>query len=196
VGVQPLTALQIDPIAAGPGRRARPRRKRALLAGGLAYLLAVGFGSLAGAAFAAPRPEFLPLDLLDSERAEAQRREVMELARRHIGPPLTRGLEDLRILQTIVDRELLESDDTFALQALGVVLGDVMVEQLPLEWVIVKDEHGRSRAVRYRDTIHVFFPVTMISRRLEGGAAVDVQALYDGVAERVAELERKRKARR
>jgi len=144
---------------------------------------------LAGDVHAASEMEFSELTIGDLEQSEAQRERVRELARRHVGPPPNRTLSDLRLLQRLVDLQVVDRDDTFDSQAMGLVLGDVMAAQLPLRWVVVVDQYGRSRALRYKQTENVFFPVTMISKRLERDAPIDVQQLYDRVRAEVEALE-------
>ncbi len=122
---------------------------------------------------------FVPLSPADRDILRTQRGVVDELARRHVGSRLTAsGLQDLRILQQLVDLEVLKPDQTFELQALGVALGDVMAAQLGLDWVAVQDELGRSRALRLGETQVVVFPVTMISKRVELDVDFTIDELY------------------
>ena len=134
-----------------------------------------------------------PLTNSDIRKLDRQRDYVDGLARRHVGAPPSGGaIGDLYILQSIVDDRVLEKDQTYELQALGVVLGDVLAEQLDLEWVIVDDAYGRTRALQFGSRDDVFFPVTMISKRYEADIQVDVDALFRKVE---AEVERLRLAR-
>lgn len=115
----------------------------------------------------------------DERLMERQRSMVDELARRHVGSPLTGGrLDDLRVLQELLDQRLLQPDQTLELQALGVVLGDVMVAQLGFSWAIVEDELGRSRALRLGKSDDLVYPVTMISKRVEKDIRFTVDELY------------------
>jgi hypothetical protein len=66
---------------------------------------------------------------------------------------------------------------------MGVVMGDLLSRELDMPWVIYEDELGRSRALRVGETDYLLFPVTMISRRYEADARVDVQAIYDRAVE-------------
>ena len=59
---------------------------------------------------------------------------------------------------------------------------------MELEWVIVNDEYGRTRALQYGNNEDVFFPITMISRRYEADIFVDVEDLYDKMATEVEKL--------
>jgi hypothetical protein len=71
------------------------------------------------------------------------------------------------------------SDQTYELQSLGIVLGQVLADSSELSWVTVKDEWGADPALRYKTTTVLIFPLTMISKRVEGQQHVSVQALYD-----------------
>lgn len=120
-----------------------------------------------------------------SDQGEFKRRvaTIDRLGRRHLGTPVKGNKEDLKLLQRIADRKLIEQDNTQDLQAMGVVLGDVLKNELGLEWVVYEDDRGRSRAVCVPDTSHCLFPVTMLSRHLEVGKSVDVAATYDRAEE-------------
>jgi hypothetical protein len=134
------------------------------------------------------RTQIDSLEYSDERLMGRQRSVVDELARRHVGSPLTGGaLDDLRILQELLDQRVLQPEQTYELQALGVVLGDVMVAQLGFSWAIVEDELGRSRALRLGTSDELVYPVTMISKRVERDVRFTVRELYDkaqAIAER------------
>jgi len=140
--------------------------------------------------FIAQRKRISPLTAHDERQMGEQRSKVEELARRHVGTPLTGGAsrEDLRILQEILDKQVLSRDQTWELQALGVALGDVMAEQLGLTWVAIEDELGRSRALRFRESEDLIFPVTMISKRVEVKVRFRVLDLFEKTSSRVDDL--------
>jgi hypothetical protein len=125
------------------------------------------------------------LGKFDLRVLEAQRERAAELALSHAHFSLTGTLRDLDTLQTLIDRGVLEASDRFDLQSLGVALGDLMVNELGLEWVVVQDDLGRSRGLRIPRTEDFIFPVTMISKRVERGVEVDVRALFETTRERV-----------
>ena len=83
------------------------------------------------------------------------------------------------MLQSLLDQRIVKSDQVLLLQAMGVVMGDLLSEELKMPWVIYEDKLGRSRALRLGVSDHYLFPITMISRRAEVGAPVDVRAIYD-----------------
>jgi hypothetical protein len=94
-------------------------------------------------------------------------------------------LEDLATLQAVLDAQIIGSEETWKLQSLGIVLGDVFEKHSELHWVIVEDEYGRDPALRFGTTGNLIFPLTMISKRVEDGEDVDVVDIYEGVLEYV-----------
>jgi len=149
-------------------------------------------GALSPAAWAqgSLKPRTLePWSSADEIKSSRQRALADELARRHLGTPLREGeTRDLTTLQRLLDGDWIEREDVFSQQAVGVALGDVMARNLGLHWVVVDDDYGRSRALRWEKEDDLFFPVTMVSKRIGQRRSVDVYDLYDFVADRVATL--------
>jgi hypothetical protein len=169
-----------------------PRRARLLLLIATLQLLAATGPAVAQMPAIVEPPG--PAELLKSQR---QREQIGLLARRRLGVTLHEGaVSDLDVLQRLLDEGAVAPDDEFGQQSLGVVLGDVMARNLGLEWVVVDDELGRSRALRYRETSSLFFPVTMISKRARHDERIVVRALYDDVARGVERLEQRRNPKR
>lgn len=128
----------------------------------------------------------------DLLKSDGQRKLIDGIARRSFGSGFGGGPDaDLRLLQRLVDKRVVRLDQFFELQAMGVVLGDIMVDQLRLRWVSVDDDVGHSRALRFRESDQLFFPITMISKRAKFGDPIDVRALFDKTAKHVAALERR-----
>ena len=82
-------------------------------------------------------------------------------------------------MQDILDRRWIDPEDQLTQQAMGVVFGDLLAKELGFNWVVYRDRAGRNRALRYRQDDIFIFPMTMLSRRISAGAALDVTALYD-----------------
>ncbi len=121
------------------------------------------------------------LGWMDKNRMDQETTKINELTQTKLGTPLRRDLSDLSTLQRIVDKELVATDNFELQQAMGVVLGNVMLADFPntLEWKIYEDELGRSRALCTRKTNDCLFPVTMLSRRMEVGTKPNVRKIYD-----------------
>lgn len=121
------------------------------------------------------------LSWMDQNRMEKEINSVNELAQSKTGNKIRRDLSDLDTLQRIVNNSLIEIDDYESQQALGVVLGNVMLADFPntFEWKIYEDEIGRSRALCVKKTNDCLFPVTMLSRRMEIGVKPDVKKVYN-----------------
>ena len=120
-----------------------------------------------------------PLTAIDRQFMADQRMRVEQLANR-LGRGLTGVADrDLNTLQRILDERMVPAEDTLTLQALGVVFGDLLGDRLDMDWVVYRDNKGRSRALRYRQMDMYLFPVTMISRRQEGGSERRLKPLFD-----------------
>ena len=120
-----------------------------------------------------------PLTAVDRQFMAEQRMRVEQLANR-LGRGLTGVVDrDLDTLQRILDERMVPAEDTLTLQAMGVVFGDLLGERLDMDWVVYRDSKGRSRALRYRQIDVYLYPVTMISRRQEGGSERRLKPLFD-----------------
>lgn len=119
------------------------------------------------------------LTAIDRQYMEEQRKTVEGLANR-LGRRVS-GIakRDLDTLQEIIDRRWVDAKDVQTQQALGIVFGDLLAEELGFDWVIYRDKKGRSRALRYREEDIFVFPITLISRRLSAGAALSVASLFE-----------------
>ncbi len=157
----------------------------------LVWLLCGLLGAVDAAAQLKPRT-IEPLGTADQLKSQRQRELANELARRYLGKPVRgRDLKDLDTLQRLLDGRFIPEQEAFSQQALGLVFGDIMAHQLNLDWVVVDDDFGRSRALRWKREEDIFFPITMFSKRIGQGRPVRVRELYDEVAKRVAELKRR-----
>lgn len=123
------------------------------------------------------------LSWADENELKRKERQVEDIGQRHFGQSLRHDKSDLRLLQRIADDKLIKQDNVEMLQALGIVLGNTLARELELDWKVYSDEVGRSRALCVPDTEYCLFPLTMLSRRLEVGLAIDVNHIYkDAVA--------------
>jgi len=119
------------------------------------------------------------LSYLDRHYMTQQRAAVMELTTGNLGRRINGDTDnDLELLQSLLDRDIVTPDMTRELQAMGIVLGDLLAKDLGMDWVVYEDPLGRSRALRYRDTDNYLFPATMIARRQEGGATTSIADIY------------------
>ena len=138
----------------------------------------------------APKPlEISEPTKLDLAYMERQMDLLEELGRNNFGRGLSGDKDrDLALMQRLLDQSLVRASQTAELQAMGMVMGNHLAEEFDLHWVIYEDHLGRSRALRYRDSDAYVFPMTLVSRRVEGGNRVELQKLYDKAAQNVVEL--------
>lgn len=94
----------------------------------------------------------------------------------------------LRLLDTIVGSGWIEPHETWKLQSLGVTFGDILVQLLHLEWVMVEHDQGRDPAVRVPERTILVYPLTAISKRVERGESVDVPELLREFANGIERL--------
>jgi hypothetical protein len=125
------------------------------------------------------RPTFAELSGVDKARLDAQRAVVLSAAKQRYGTSeLRHDKNDLALLQRMLDDKVFSPSQTYELQSLGVVFGDVLASQLGLRWVMVTDEYGTDPTLLIPDTTANFNALTMISKRVERGETVEVSALY------------------
>lgn len=119
------------------------------------------------------------LSPLDRQYMIQQRSSIDDIARHHLGQGFIGQKDrDLELLQRLLDRGLVRPDQTRELQAMGVIVGDLLADELGMHWVIYEDKLGRNRALRYRETDNYLFPMTMISRRQEAANQAPVRQIY------------------
>tara|TARA_B110000285_G_C14938207_1_gene520654 strand:- start:28 stop:393 length:366 start_codon:yes stop_codon:yes gene_type:complete len=107
---------------------------------------------------------------------------VMNLGRQFNGD---RNL-DLDLLQALLDKQLVRPDQVRELQAMGVIMGDLLAAELGMRWVLYEDNVGRSRALRYQESDTLLFPITMIARRREEGNMTSVVGIYQKASNIIA----------
>ncbi len=134
-------------------------------------------------------PSIDDLSFLDRQFMNQQRHNLEDLARRHYGQGFSgEPGTDLALLQRLLDDRRVGPQDTANLQAMGLVMGDLLAAELDMHWVIYEDQLGRSRALRYRDSDNYLFPMTMVSRRREAGNSLPVEAIYQKAHDIIAPL--------
>ncbi|MFK8050236.1 MAG: DUF3806 domain-containing protein [Halioglobus sp.] len=119
------------------------------------------------------------ITVLSAQFMDSQRALIDDLTRRNFGRGFNGNKDhDIALLQRTLDSGLVSSAQTKELQAMGIILGDLLAEDLGMHWVIYEDKLGRSKALRFKQTEHYLFPVTMISRRREADNREPVADIY------------------
>ena len=139
-----------------------------------------------------PAPQFRELSREDRARLDRQRAVIAAAAKARYGTPrLTGTANDLPVLQKLIDDMAFNKTQTYELQCLGVVFGDVLASELPLRWVIVTDEFGIDPTLRFKSTTLQVNALTMISKRIERDERVNVSDLLRTTREYLADNEKK-----
>lgn len=119
------------------------------------------------------------LSVVGTQRMTSQRSLIDDLVSRNFGSGFNGNkTHDIELLQRTLDRKLVTSQQTPELQAMGIILGDLLAADLGMHWVVYQDQLGRSKALRYRETDNYLFPMTMISRRREVDNREPVVQIY------------------
>jgi len=133
--------------------------------------------------------QFHKLNREHEERLVKQRALVLSSARSRYGTPeFTRTKSDLPVLQRLIDDRVFDKTQTFELQALGVVFGDILANELGLHWELVTDKYGTDPVLRYGSAPVQVAAVTMISKRVEDGKEIDLADLVEGVRNTLKEM--------
>jgi hypothetical protein len=162
-----------------------------------AILLTLGlFGSSIYSSQSGPSqlaaPKFSELSRDDLASLDKQRALVAAAAKQRYGVSgLLRTKADLPVLQRLIDDHAFAKTQTYELQSLGVVLGDVMASELPLRWMMVTDEFGTDPTLRYKDTTIQVGALTMISKRIERDEKVNVTRLLQITREQLPLFEKR-----
>ena len=111
-----------------------------------------------------------------------QRREIIDLIARQLGILNLKGdKSDLKVLQKLVDRKAIRRDDVRGLQGLGIVFGDLLVNEYGLGWVSYEDDIGISKALRWKKTENYVFPVTLFSKRVQFKEDINMTGVFEEI---------------
>ena len=151
-------------------------------------LLLLGL-SLSSWVLAQDEPRISDLSYLDRQFMQQQRDLLDDMAARNFGRQFSGERDrDLALLQRMLDTGMVRKDQTRELQAMGIIMGDLLAADLGLEWVVYEDRLGRSRALRYQSSDNYLFPVTMIARRREAGNDTPVAEIYRKARDSITEV--------
>lgn len=126
----------------------------------------------------------------DDEARLATQRAVVE---RHLGTDpanLARyatAAGKLGLIRAVLEAKLFLPTQTFELQCLGIILGDALVLECGWLWRMVSDTYGRDPCIKVPGSSMITFPLTMISKRVERGEAVNLFDLFNWVVGDVTE---------
>jgi len=137
-------------------------------------------GSLNSSPLLAQMVRTEPVSPIDQKFMEDQRDSIDDLARRHFGRQLNgeKG-NDIAIMQRLLDDNIVTAEQKSKLQAMGLILGDLLKAQYGLKWIVYFDKYGRSRSLQVPGHEKEFiFPVTQVSRKAEVGIRVSVAEVY------------------
>ena len=153
----------------------------------LAYFLLAAVTGMAADAQKVTLPTLTDLERLAKQRAVLEKYLGDDTSKKNYKTVAGK----LGLLRAVIEQRIFKPTQTHELQSMGVVLGDAFAQELKMEWVIVEDSQGRDPALRLPRTSIIIYPLTMISKRIERGEAVDVFDLFNGIADQIEALKKK-----
>lgn len=114
-------------------------------------------------------------------------REFIEQGLASDSPEHRTAAERLTLLQVLFDQQKFRRDQTAEISAMGVLLGDALVNVLNLEWCLVEDELGTDFAVAPEGKSVFSFPMSVIHKRYLVERNVNVFYTFVGIAEVMAQ---------
>ena len=108
-------------------------------------------------------------------------------------------MENLRLGEKIacdfvrlLDEKIVGREQVRELQAMGLILGEILKSEKGLSWIIYFDKYGRSRSLQVPGFDKEFiFPATQVSRKAEVGIKVQVREVYQRLEQAVVDIRNK-----
>jgi hypothetical protein len=128
----------------------------------------------------------------ESAQLDEQRELVSTLLRKSYNTySLPKINADLPVLQQLVDEQPFGVDQKYEWSSVGVAFGDVIANEVGLNWVAYCDEHGVEPALNLAETSITVFPRTMILKRVEKGERPNLGYILGKLQETVEDMRSK-----
>ena len=85
------------------------------------------------------------------------------------------------------DSDSRQHSDEDVINLIGAYLGQKLIEDLEMEWVLVEDEYGRDYAVRHNEVEVMGFPFSTVMKRVEDNKYDFVHGVYHVLRHRLGE---------
>ena len=103
---------------------------------------------------------------------------------------LTATKDDIPTLHTMLGEGPYTADLNAELTTFGIVFGHILAREIPLRWVVYRDEQGSDFALQYQDLELFVFPSDMLIKRAEAGediAEINLELLLENLRESLKE---------
>lgn len=107
---------------------------------------------------------------------------------------LTGTREDIPNLHTMLGEGPYTEDPNAELVTFGIVFGHILAREMPLRWVVYRDEQGSDFALQYQNLQLFVFPGDMLAKRIEEGediTEIDLDVMLENLREALAEEAKK-----
>ncbi len=98
--------------------------------------------------------------------------------------------DDIPTLHSMLGEGPYTSDASAELTTFGIVFGHILAREIPLRWVVYRDEQGSDFALQYQDLELFVFPADMLIKRVEAGddiKEIDLEAMLDDLRKALEE---------
>jgi hypothetical protein len=130
-----------------------------------------------------------PATAADRARISDHGAAVLKLLRARYGDvQLHQNVGDLKLLQRLSDDGDLRPGQEALLESVGIVFGQVLAGETPLQWITVEWQGKRILALQYPNTTVIVFPGSMVSKRVERGERVEFTSFFRSVVSQVERM--------
>jgi hypothetical protein len=98
--------------------------------------------------------------------------------------------DDIPTLHSMLGEGPYTSDANAELTTFGIVFGHILAHEIPLRWVLYRDEQGSDFALQYQDLELFVFPGDLLIKRVEAGediGEIDLEAMLENLREALKE---------
>jgi hypothetical protein len=98
--------------------------------------------------------------------------------------------DDIPTLHSMLSEGPYTSDASAELTTFGIVFGHILAREIPLRWVVYRDEQGSDFALQYQDLKLFAFPCDMLIKRVEAGEdikEIDLEVMLENLREALKE---------
>jgi hypothetical protein len=129
---------------------------------------------------------FAPLSETDVAQLDKMRAAAAQQMRRHVGSPPAGDAEDTRRVEELLASVDPATLDQQTLAGIGIVLGESLRAEYPLDWVRVHDRFGQTFALKSPEQACLLFPLAWLPKRVEAGVPLEVARLVSRMHEVIA----------
>ena len=112
-----------------------------------------------------------------------------ELVKRELNYDLKETVEDIYYLQKVIDLNLIDHDNFFLFQGLGLIFGRIiMTFKDGFDWWYIEDEYGKDLVLRFNEGYNRINAMDMIGYKVIDGEDVDIEYILKEVVKYIEQF--------